>query len=877
VASDFVWLFTTAASSTLGNGPGGPILVITSASNPFSRYYTEILRTEGLNAFSTLDISSVSAPTLTGFDVVILGEFPLTLAQVDMITAWVNAGGNLIAMRPDKKLAGLLGLVDLASTLAEGYILVDSAAGPGVGIVDQTIQFHGTADRYDIAAADSIAALYLDAENAIASPAVTLREVGTNGGKAAAFTYDLARSIVFTRQGNPEWAGQDRDGDPPLRSNDLFFGDAVGDPQPDWINLDKVAIPQADEQQRLLANLVIHMNFAKKPLPRFWYFPHEYEAVVIMTGDNHGFPGIADRLDSFAAFSPAGCSVEDWECIRGTSYSYSVNSPLTELEAYSYNDSGFEIAVHLTTNCNTYSSAELDLFFINQLEQWRNLYPDLPPVSTNRNHCIAWSGYTTLPEVGLDYGIRFETSYYYYPGSWIADRPGFFTGSGMPMRFTKADGSLIDVYQAVTQMTDESEQSYPFTINSLLDKAIGPEKYYGAFTTNIHTDGGSILESDAIIQSALTRGVPVVSARQMLDWLDGRNGSSIGALAWNDNTLQFTISVAPGAGGLQVMVPKPDGLQLSSISHNGNAVGGYYMQVIKGIEYAIFPAVAGDYVVSFGVDTAPPTVLATLPLDGSVNISTGTDVEATFSKAMDPATIDETTFELRDDTNALVPAAVTYNSLTNTATLDPVSSLETETTYTAKVLGGALGVTDASGNPLAANYSWSFTTTAGGPSISYSLWDETFVPAILSDSDTNSVELGVKFQSNVDGFITALRFYKSLSNTGTHVGNLWTAGGTLLASVIFTNETASGWQEMALPTPVAITANTTYVASYHTNVGRYSADPAYFAGSGFDNPPLRALADGENGGNGVYLYGAGGFPNQTWNANNYWVDVVFQQ
>ncbi len=157
-----------------------------------------------------------------------------------------------------------------------------------------------------------------------------------------------------------------------------------------------------------------------------------------------------------------------------------------------------------------------------------------------------------------------------------------------------------------------------------------------------------------------------------------------------------------------------------------------------------------------------------------------------------------------------------------------------------------------------------------------SIWDDTFIPTILSDSDTSAVELGVKFQSDVDGYITGLRFYKSAANTGTHVGNLWTAGGTLLASVTFTNETASGWQEMALPTPVAITANTTYVASYHTNVGRYSADSAYFT-SAYDNPPLRAPSNGESGGNGVYLYGAGGFPNQTWNATNYWVDVVFQE
>jgi len=94
--------------------------------------------------------------------------------------------------------------------------------------------------------------------------------------------------------------------------------------------------------------------------------------------------------------------------------------------------------------------------------------------------------------------------------------------------------------------------------------------------------------------------------------------------------------------------------------------------------------------------------------------------------------------------------------------------------------------------------------------------------------------------------------------------------------VTFTNETASGWQQMLFSSPVAITANTTYVASYHANGGQYAVDDAYFASAGVDNPPLHALADGVDGGDGVYLFApSSGFPTQTFNAKNFWVDVVF--
>src|SRR5206468_1941238 len=111
------------------------------------------------------------------------------------------------------------------------------------------------------------------------------------------------------------------------------------------------------------------------------------------------------------------------------------------------------------------------------------------------------------------------------------------------------------------------------------------------------------------------------------------------------------------------------------------------------------------------------------------------------------------------------------------------------------------------------------------------------------------------FQSDTNGFITGLRFYKHSTNTGTHVGNLWTNAGARLAAATFIGESASGWQQVTFNTPVAILANTTYVASYHTNVGHYAANLDYFA-VGFDNVPLHALRDGVNGRNGVYSYGA---------------------
>jgi len=157
-----------------------------------------------------------------------------------------------------------------------------------------------------------------------------------------------------------------------------------------------------------------------------------------------------------------------------------------------------------------------------------------------------------------------------------------------------------------------------------------------------------------------------------------------------------------------------------------------------------------------------------------------------------------------------------------------------------------------------------------------SLWNEVTTPATVSANDSSAVELGVKFRADANGFVTGLRFYKGPQNTGSHVGHLWTSTGTLLASVTFTGESASGWQQATLPTAVAVTAGTTYVASYHAPVGRYAFNSAYFTAE-YVKPPLRGLASGVSGGNGVYKYGASGsgLPTQAFNATNYWVDVVF--
>jgi hypothetical protein len=296
--------------------------------------------------------------------------------------------------------------------------------------------------------------------------------------------------------------------------------------------------------------------------------------------------------------------------------------------------------------------------------------------------------------------------------------------------------------------------------------------------------------------------------------------------------------------------------------------------MVKGVRYALFYATNGNYQVLYAQDNTPPSVTAVVPASGATGVSPTAEIRVSFSEALDVSTINNSTIILFDQTANPVSATVTYNPSTHTAVLQPSNVLQGSKTYTVGVESGATGIKDFAGNPMTSDFIWAFTTTN---QTSYSLWSGNTVPGLIDAGADSPVQLGVKFQSDVAGYITGIRFYKATANTGTHVGSLWTSAGTRLAVATFNNETASGWQQVNFAPPVAISANTIYVASYHTTGGHYSADTGYFTSAGIDSGVLHAPASGTVGGNGVYGYGASTvFPGSTWNAANYWVDVLFQ-
>ncbi len=737
-AADFTFAFTTTAAPPAGpnEGPGGPVLVVSNAANSFSRYPVELLRAEGLNLFAARDLSTVTATILNSYDVVVLGETPLTAAQVTMFTTWVNAGGTLIAMRPSKLLARLMGLTDAASTLSNQYLKVNNT-GAGVGIVAETMQFHGTADLYTLSGATAIATLYSAASTSTPNPAVTTRTVGAYGGRAVAFTYDLAKSIVQTRQGNPAWAGQERDGQAPKRSDDMFYGNSLSDPQPDWNDFSKISIPQADEQQRLFANLILQSNLHRKPLPRFWYLPRGKKAVVVMTGDDHGDAGMVPRFDIYRQQAIANCSLPDWECVNATGYLY-VGQGYTDAMANFYNRLGFETADHIWTACADFTAFSLDTALTNQFATFANAFPSVPVPTTNRTHCIAWSDWSTEAEVEAAHNVRLDTNYYYWPSAYVQNRPGLFNGTTLPMRFAKSDGTLVNCFQVTTQMTDESGQTYPKTIDSLLTRALDARGYYGVYCANMHFDQAQNPSSDAIVASAVARGVPVVSAKQMLAWLDGREGSSFGGVTWSGSTLTFSISTATGARNIQAMLPRQGNSgTLTTLSRNGVTVT-TTTQTIKGMDYLFFNAEPGFYAANYATDTTAPAitaVTATPNSDGSATIAWTTNEAASTRvdygtssgsltlRVNNPALLTSHSIKLTGlagSTKYFYRASSADASLNTATSPNPPATASSFTTFAnTQPVANAVALPQMGTSPLLVNFSGAASTDANNDSLTF--------------------------------------------------------------------------------------------------------------------------------------------------------------
>ena len=454
LAADTTWTFTTQTSAS-------PILLLTSSSRPFSSYAAEILKAEGLNSYTTLDISRLSISLLNAFSVAVVGEMPLTPTDVATLTSWVNSGGRLITLRPDTQLAEPPRDHLPGHDAHERLPAREHRERPWRGDrrADHPVPRPGRpllGDRGDVGRHALLERHRLDHE-----PGRDHQERGVErrpGGRVH------VRPRALRRLHAPGQPGLGRTGPRPrrrrrrdhehrplLRRRPRRRAARLGQPRQGRDPAGRRAAAAAREHDRADeprpdADAALLVPAARpegggrhdrrRPRPR---------------GDRTALRRVQGREPGRAAPSPTGRACAPPRTCTRTRRSRTLRRPRTTRTASS------------SQPTPTTASAAATRIPRRSTPTTRPSWPTSPPPSRacprrRRRASTASPGATgsRTRRSRLAHGIRMDTNYYYYPFDWTGDRPGWWTGSGFPMPFADTDGTKVDVYQLATQMPDET-------------------------------------------------------------------------------------------------------------------------------------------------------------------------------------------------------------------------------------------------------------------------------------------------------------------------------------------------------------------------------------------------------------------------------------
>ncbi|MEJ5248721.1 MAG: hypothetical protein WHS90_13185 [Caldilinea sp.] len=520
-------------------------LVLLRPQGALADGWLEILRVEGLPYAQALSISDATSAVLKRVAAAVVLPGSVSQAEAEALREFALAGGGLIVVLPNVALAPLCGLTWSETITHEGYLRIQPGAIGTEGIAGDAMQFHAPLRHYALYEAEAVAHL-CDRDGVIVqAPAVAYRRLGK--GAVATWCYDLAASVVRTRQGPMERVDVEADGLEGVRAVDRFVG---------FIDLDRIHLPQADEQQRLLVNLLNEVSAA--PLPRLWYFPGRADSALVCTGDSHNNPASAvdevlRRVEGWGGamsvyYTPPPTNlvrralrrVRDWlkaQPVLGDALP--PTDVVTPYHAEAWRDRGHEFALH------PYVEEGLEIGWERYWRQFTGLgYGEF---TTTRTHRVLWHGWADTARVQAGYGVRMNLDYYHVgpafrrpDGSWAF---GYFTGSGLPMRFVDADGRLIDNWQQNTHLVDEQLIDMPWGANftgfapeqaveivrELIRRAASGA--YAALGAQFHLDpfavpgpwtegAGRFL--DGALAACAERGLPILSGAQWLAFTQAR-------------------------------------------------------------------------------------------------------------------------------------------------------------------------------------------------------------------------------------------------------------------------------------------------------------------------------------------------------------------
>jgi hypothetical protein len=564
-----------------------------ASSDNFGTYTAELLKTEGFNEFllDSLNSEKVTSSYLRQFDLVILTKCQMKSTSIKMLKEYVNSGGNLIAFCPDTALSELFGIVPSGGNITEAYIGIDTSSEQGKGLASEVMQFHGTANKCMVNGAKTIASFFVDKKSTNGFPAVVSNDYGR--GQVIAFLYNLPKSIVYTRQGNPMFAGIEKDGIPGLRGMDLFTDG--------WLDTSMNTINQADQQMALLSHCIEYMNGFTKPLPRLWYFPDSLKCLAVL--DNDGEDN--DESD----FEPQFQDVDSMGA-KMTIYIMDIDK-VSKAWVDKWVARGHEIAAHPddTWEAGDPTWNRMDSVTGAIKEQITSKYG--LTIRTNVNHWFVWCGrnadgsqdFAAQARLEEKHGIEMDANYAHYDmnsnqGEYflgpLGTNQGNYTGSGLVMKYADAEGKTVNVYQRFNAVYDqqynESNDPEGFfnCFKGLMDRSLNNETYsivsIKAHNNEYYFSKETLMK---MLAYAKENGIPVWTALNLLNFLKMKDEASFTCISWTNNTLSFTLnSSLKHSNGLTFLVPANYGDEKITGITKDNEDSQFTIRPVKGSEYA---------------------------------------------------------------------------------------------------------------------------------------------------------------------------------------------------------------------------------------------------------------------------------------------------
>lgn len=544
----------------------------------FAGYLEEVLLAEGLVSYDVLVLRQgepIRAEQFDSSQVLLLNTAQIDDDEATNLDNFVRNGGSLIAIRPPKALAAVCGLHFGGATTGNGYVIAEERHPLASGLCREPLQYHSQSDLCLIADADALAWLAVHPHRTTQHPAVTTRQHGQ--GRVAAFTYDLAHSTLTFHQGHSERVEPGPDG----YSRPAYRYSGQVDP-------DRLALPQADLQQRFLTKLVQWVSEHNRPLPRLWYFPRRSMSAALFTGDSDG------------------CSAEDIALIAetverygGTYTTYIKESDHKSLPpnfVQEIIERGHSFGPHIWCNHNP-SPEEMYQAVKDQTRRYIERYGHQP--TTHRGHCLIWVGWADMAEYLAEVGIAMDTNFV----SAIVCGAGYMTGSGLPMRFMDESGRFIDCSEQPTQWEDDchiegtSFYSEGFSIpeavaatQEMFDRSLSD--FHTMINFNFHpihvrTDLQTLTWIRESARYCHENGIPMLSGDAWVAFNKARRSATFADMHWDGSDFCFTVTSEQAASGLTVLLPSVlPRRRMIELVVDGESVNPVY-ELIDGDEHAL--------------------------------------------------------------------------------------------------------------------------------------------------------------------------------------------------------------------------------------------------------------------------------------------------